>query len=863
MRTKTLAHRLQMLVALVALFPLIIVAAPALFHLLPQTQEDISRHHEEMALSVAFQIVDHLQGAERELLSLADMLRRQAGTPTRLLDGILDSHVGGGEFFTAMYLSSHADMVIGVGLPVGQRDRRPDLLGIDLSRRWFIQKVRSTGKSVWSDSFLSTVSGKLAVDYAVPMNEQILVGEISAGRLTKYVSGIPAQSRQAIVVLDGQGQAIAYTQEAFAGHHLDLVQSDTDTFWAELFSGRDVKVFELSGRRYIFTEVPIKRLGWNIVVAQLLEEALKPLVSTLWVLGIGMLTALATSILAGWLLARKPARDFSLLADQARAIAQGDYSRAWPDSSIREFRDLKGDLQKMSSAIRQREEDLAESEARLLKAQSVGHVGSWELNPADGAIWSSAEAFRIYGLPQNETRTMSMEEVMSIPLPEEREPFKKALDDLLSNGKPLDLEYAIRRVSDNEVRYVHTKAEPTFSADDRPEKAIGTVQDVTERKELEQQLLHSQKMEAVGMLAGGVAHDFNNMLAVILGYTELMRLRMPPDAPYYEKLTEIEKAAVRSRDITRQLLAFSRKQIIAPSPQNLTAIVKDTLKTLTRLIGEDVRLTFKPVEDTWLVKVDPSQVDQILVNLAVNARDAMTAGGDLMIELSNVILDEGFCRHHSEAKPGHYVMLAMSDTGHGMDRVTMRRIFEPFFTTKEVGKGTGLGLATVYGIVKQNGGFLTVYSEVGQGTTFRIYLPRFQGQKQAEATAGTLIPEPGAGDILLVEDEDLMRQVVASQLEVLGYTVTSFKRPEEAVKLCQESGCRFDLLITDVIMPGMNGKELRDAIRAVYPDMGVLFMSGCTSDVIVQRGVLEQGVHFLAKPFNLGDLAHKVRQAMI
>ena len=989
MRPHTLRYRLQLLVALVALLPLVIVAALSLFWLLPQSREEMSSHHQEMAHSITFQIVDHLQGTEREIKSLADVLWAQTGAPTRVLDSILDSHVATGEFFTAIYLTSWEDTVLSVGLPMERRRQRPDLLGIDLSRRRFIQKIRQTGLAGWSNTFLSTVSGSLAIAYAVPMDGQILVGEIAAGRLTKYISGIPAQARQAIAVLDGRKQVIAYSREVFAERHLDLAQPGDMEAW--LFSDQAMKSFSLAGQRYICTEVPVKRLGWNIVTAQLRGEALKPLFSTLWMLIIGMVSALAASIMAGWFISRKLTSDFSALAGRARAIAQGNYDRVRSASAIREFADLEGDLQKMSSAIRRREKDLAESEARLLKAQSVGRVGTWELNLADGTVWGSAEVFNIYGLPQNESQTMSREDLRNTLAPDHNETLNKALGDLFNKGTPFDIEYIIKRKSDSEPRYLHTKAELTFSADGKPEKVIGTVQDITSRKlaeqaleasnslllesqavarlghyrldvtagiwdssailneilglepdhpknlenwlavihpedrkelefiienmaagetesfdrefrvvrvndgatrwvhglgrlefdsegrpaeligtvqditehkELEQQLLHSQKMEAIGMLAGGVAHDFNNMLAVILGYTELMRMRMPSDTPHYDKLAAIEEAAIRSRDITRQLLAFSRKQIIAPKPQNLTALIKDTLKTLTRLIGEDVRLTFKPVEDVWLVKMDPSQVDQILVNLAVNARDAMTAGGDMMIELANLILDEGFCRHHSEAKPGNYVMLAVSDTGHGMDKTTVSRIFEPFFTTKEVGKGTGLGLATVYGIVKQNGGFVTVYSEVDRGTTFRIYLPRYKGEKQAEAAEGMLLPKPGSGDILLVEDEDLMREVVASQLETLGYTVTSFKRPKDAVNLIKGGGFPFDLLVTDVIMPGMNGKELRETIKDILPDIGVLFMSGYTRDVIVQHGVLEQGVHFLAKPFTLGDLALSVRKAM-
>jgi CheY-like chemotaxis protein len=352
------------------------------------------------------------------------------------------------------------------------------------------------------------------------------------------------------------------------------------------------------------------------------------------------------------------------------------------------------------------------------------------------------------------------------------------------------------------------------------------------------------------------------MLGVILGYTELLRLDLPPESPLDKKLAQIEKAALHSRDITRQLLAFSRKQIITPSPQDLDDLISGTLKTLTRLIGEDINLAYHPADDVWMVKMDPTQIDQIMVNLAVNARDAMPEGGKLLIELSNVGLDETFAKYQPEVEPGNYVLLAVSDTGQGMDQATMARIYEPFFTTKGVGKGTGLGLATIYGIVKQNGGFINVYSEVGRGTTFKVYLPRYLGGEEPQSSTVQVLPEPGSGTIILVEDEDMMRQVAASMLEELGYDVISFGSPFEAVEHCKSGQAKFDLLITDVVMPEMSGKELRDAVSDVLPGIGVLFMSGYTSDVIVHHGVLEKGVHFIAKPFNVADLAHKVREAM-
>ncbi|UCF91302.1 MAG: response regulator [Desulfobacterales bacterium] len=387
-------------------------------------------------------------------------------------------------------------------------------------------------------------------------------------------------------------------------------------------------------------------------------------------------------------------------------------------------------------------------------------------------------------------------------------------------------------------------------------------QDITVRKQLEGQLLQAQKMEAIGQLAGGVAHDFNNMLSVILGYAELIKSRLPPDDPLFKDVLEIEKAAVHSRDVTRQLLAFSRKQIIAPKTVNLNTLITAMQKTLARLIGENIDLRFFPGKELGKIRFDPSQVDQILVNLAVNARDAMRQGGRLTIETANVDLDEVYCRAHIECRPGSYVLLTVSDEGTGMDKETLAHVFEPFFTTKAVGQGTGLGLATVYVIVKQNGGFINVYSEAERGTTFKIYIPRIMEESEVREKPGEIPSAPVSGTVLLVEDDDMVRKMTSAMLAKLGYTVVVAETPSEALSFCAKQETPIDLLITDVVMPKMSGTELRDRITALRPAIKVLFMSGYTSNVIVHHGVLEEAVDFVQKPFTLKDLARKVRDAI-
>jgi two-component system cell cycle sensor histidine kinase/response regulator CckA len=384
-----------------------------------------------------------------------------------------------------------------------------------------------------------------------------------------------------------------------------------------------------------------------------------------------------------------------------------------------------------------------------------------------------------------------------------------------------------------------------------------------EKAKLQNQLLQSQKMESVGRLAGGVAHDFNNMLGVILGHTEIALERMDPSDPLNAHLAEIRKAAQRSSDITGQLLAFARQQTIMPKVLNMNETVANMLKMLQRLIGEDIDLKWQSEANLWSIKVDPSQIDQILANLCVNARDAIAGVGKVAIETGNICLDKTYCADHEGFVPGDYVLLTVSDNGCGMDKETTDKIFEPFFTTKGVGKGTGLGLATVYGIVKQNSGFIQVYSETGHGTTFKIYLPRHVGEADEAKTEES--PEPlkqGRETVLVVEDEPALLDLNKLQLEAQGYRVFPAGTPGEAIRLAEECSEEIHLLMTDVVMPEMNGRELATKILSLYPSLKCLFTSGYTADVIAHHGVLDKGVYFIQKPFSRKSLAAKVREVL-
>jgi signal transduction histidine kinase len=422
-------------------------------------------------------------------------------------------------------------------------------------------------------------------------------------------------------------------------------------------------------------------------------------------------------------------------------------------------------------------------------------------------------------------------------------------------------ESAIQSLRDGATDYV-LKQQPARLAS-AVRRALHDTEVRRERVQLEQQLRQSQKMEAIGSLAGGIAHDFNNLLTVINGYSELLLQTLSASDPQRDNVVQIKEAGGRAASLTRQLLAFSRRQVLEPKVLDLNAVVTNLDKMLQRLLGEDIDLA--PILKPGLgrVKADPGQIEQVIMNLAVNARDAMSDGGKLTIETANADLDGQYTAQHITVPPGPHVMLAVSDTGHGMDAETQQRIFEPFFTTKGPGKGTGLGLATVYGIVKQSGGFIWVYSEPGKGTTFKIYLPR------VEETALSIEPRMalneslrGSETVLLAEDHENVRKLVASILKSNGYTVLEASNGAEALQLCEQHPEPIHLLISDVVMPVMSGRETASKMVARHPNLKVLFFSGYTDDAIVRHGIMEAGIAYLQKPFTPNVLLRKVREVL-
>jgi PAS domain S-box-containing protein len=515
------------------------------------------------------------------------------------------------------------------------------------------------------------------------------------------------------------------------------------------------------------------------------------------------------------------------------------------------------EMSKLSESLKESEAALRKSEERYRELFENANDMVFTLDLAGNLVSLNKAGERITGYSREEAQSKS---VMKCVKSELLGPTKQMLFGELAGEPRRDYETEVIRKDGREVA-LEVSSRLIFE-DGKSVAVQGIARDITNRKGLEEQLRQSQKMEAIGRLAGGVAHDFNNLLTVIKGHAEMLEDRIGPTHRAHKDIEQIQQAADRAASLTQQLLAFSRQQVLKPRVLDLNAVVTEMAKMLPRLIGEDIELLMLPSAQPGQVRADPGQLEQVILNLAVNARDAMPRGGKLTIEISEAQVDHRYVKQHADVEAGPYVLLAVSDTGCGMDAETQKHIFDPFFTTKELGKGTGLGLATVYGVVKQSGGFVWVYSEVDKGSTFKIYLPRVEQAFERVSPVKDMSQSwHGQETVLIVEDEDAVRELTREFLETRGYTVMEARNGAEALQIAASHPNPIELLVSDVIMPGMSGPELAQRLSALHPEIKVLYVSGYTADA-VPPGILNLRAPFLPKPFSRQALLQNVREIL-
>jgi PAS domain S-box-containing protein len=589
-------------------------------------------------------------------------------------------------------------------------------------------------------------------------------------------------------------------------------------------------------------------------------------------ISVGLLIMAIVGGIAIWLVVGQPVRQLTRAAER---IGQGDLDVTLdPEDTVDELQVLALTFNQMAKQLRTLFRDLEQKVDELARAEeavraSERYFRTLLANAQDTiTVLNENGTYRFESPAVERTLGYKPEELLGKSAfdfihPEDRSAVVGVFQQGLEQSRdPQRIEFRFQH-RDGSWRYLESIGQNLLH-DPVVQGIVVNSRDITERKQLEEQILQIQKMEAIGQLAGGIAHDFNNILVPINLYTEMALRKLSPDEKLYADLHVIREAAGRAADLTRQILAFSRRQVLDMRVLDLNAIVQDFKKMLQRLIGEHIALETCLQPDLYPVRADKAQIEQVLLNLAVNARDAMPVGGNLTLETANIYLDETYVSRHADTLvPGNYVMLTVSDTGHGMDAATQQHIFEPFFTTKAPGKGTGLGLATVFGIIKQHEGSVYVYSETGKGTTFKIYLPRAEGAVETFDT--TITPPPtlrGTETILVFEDDAVVRKLVGETLTNHGYRVIEAQNTEEGLRYAATYKGPIHLLLTDVIMPEMNGQELYQHIATLHPMIKVLYMSGYTDNIVVHHGILEAGTNFLQKPFTIDSLTHKTRQVL-
>jgi len=885
-------------------FPFLIMLLLGFFWLIPLADRELDNNQRQLAVAVANQVESYLRNARSSTASIASFCEDQGTThDLKMIQRMLVTNVRILKRLKSCYLVDKSGRIAAISI-AGRPALQQELLGVDLSRNPLFATTIGQGEEQWSDSYLSIVGGGISVASAIPLRDRVLIGELDLGRLSKYLDRINSAENERIFVLDRRGQVVADRGGKYTAQQLNL--SNYPIVSRGLRENRSMAgdiVFE--GRKMAGSLYRIPELNWSVLVAQPRAEANSQLLTSASIAGLGLMAALLLSGVLVFPFTRTLIRRLEQLADHASSVAAGNAHLAWPSSRIAEFNNLAGSLQRMSGSLqeraesladevrvremveetlRERNEDLAAAEEELrqqvdelfsaqegLKQSEEAYrtVADWTydweywLSPEKKFIYTSPSCERITGYRSQEFLA-DPDLIVRITHPDDREAMREHFDACATHGGHglMDLETLEFKLEarDGTILWIEHSCRPVFNAQGHYLGRRACNRDITERRLLEMQIHQQQKLEGIGLLAGGIAHDFNNLLLPILVCAEMIGMDSAEDGQVQKRADMILEAGHKAKNLVKQLLTFSHKQELQSQNYDLNEIVGSFSGMLRRTIRENIELKEHLSSTPCRIMADRIQIEQILLNLAVNAMDAITDNGGITVETGHLVFEGEFCRLHPGIMPGKYVMMAFSDTGSGMDDATLAHIYEPFFTTKPVGRGTGLGLSTIYGIVKQHGGTIDVYSTQGKGTTFKIYFPETESTEEAE-TATTLPRDSKTvqnGVILLVEDNAMVLTTVRAILEKQGYLVLAAALPEEAMELARTAGSSIDLLVSDVVMPQMSGPDLYECLVEMLPGLRGIFMSGYANSAVVHKGQLREGVNFIAKPFTSEALLDKV-----
>lgn len=855
----SLRRFLSQRMVLVAVIPLAISGILIYFFLFPIIRTNISIQHNSFARAVAGQVFSYLQGSERQLNSIAELITASKTLTSQQITDILDSACGEGKFFESIFIAKKESQIIShVGLPRSRQFRRSELLGLDVSGRRLEERGQQGGSN-WSKTFLSTLSSRMAVAVTAPLEDQFIVGEITLDNLSQFIKHAPAEAGGVrTLIMDQAGRVVADSDLTSLGRQF-VLKSLPSPHSEESHS---YDTFFLNGNRQVGTTVKIEEVGWNVLVSQPRSVAYQQAQTVLWIMTTGLIIAFISALVLSLKQGKRLSHLIVCYVDLARQIACGKYDLKWPEAQTLEYHELATNLQLMARQIGEREKELRASENNLsITLNSIG----------DAVITTDAKGIITRMNPVAEKLTAwKLDDALGKPLPEVMKLRIAGKEEGIFNPaqEVLEKQKVITFPPDT---FLEAKNGRMFRIADsgapiRCEHSgdIGVVivfRDTTDEHVLQEQLNHSRKMDAIGQLAGGVAHDFNNLLTGICGASELLEANLSGKEKEQKYINIIKNAAERAAALTGKLLAFSRKGKLISTQVNLHSIITETVALLERSIDKKINLQTDLKAEQFMVVGDPSQLHNGILNICINARDAMPDGGTIQLSTSVVVWQEDDCELRPDCIPGKYIQLSIEDTGAGIPVEHQTKVFEPFFTTKEMGKGTGLGLASVYGMVKGHHGDINLYSEPGKGTVFNLFLPLSdEGAPHAALPEGNVIY--GRGTILVVDDEEIIRVTASHLLKNLGYTVILAENGQEAVAIYEQQNREIDLILLDMVMPVMDGRETLHKLIAINPDAKVIISSGYTKNISIPDMFSQGLVGSISKPFSQYELSVLIAEVL-